>query len=299
MKFSVTTKLVLLKLALLLGGVVASGLSSAARADEPARLLFVTQSNGFKHGSVTRGDGDTLSPAEISLQQLGKKSNLFKADVTQNVASDFTIENLKKYQLVAFYTTGNLGIPEETLNYFFNTWLKTKGNGFIGVHSALDTYADYEPYWDMAGGSFNGHPWNAGETVTITVSEPEHPAVKVFGKEFQIRDEIYQYKNWQPKKVRVLMSLNMAKTPTKAPYMVPVCWVKQYGEGRVFVTNLGHNPETWADERFTAHLQGGIEWILHKQEGESKPNPEISEQLESKAKYDASQAADGKAEEKK
>ena len=44
-----------------------------------------------------------------------------------------------------------------------------------------------------------------------------HPASKPWTAggtrdEFEIQDEIYQFKNWQPEKVRVLMSLNMAKT---------------------------------------------------------------------------------------
>ena len=58
---------------------------------------------------------------------------------------------------------------DETLKYFFNVWLKQKGHGFIGTHSATDTYGDYKPYWDMIGGTFNGHPWGSGETVTVKV----------------------------------------------------------------------------------------------------------------------------------
>jgi type 1 glutamine amidotransferase len=265
-------------------------LSSPVKADDVPRLLFVTQSVGFKHGSVTRpekADKDKLAPAEVAVIELGQKSKLFKADVTQNVAADFTKENLKNYRLVMFYTTGNLGIPEETLKYFLNDWLKQKGNGFIGVHSSTDTYGDYQPYWDMVGGTFNGHPWNAGDTVTISVHDPDHAAVKAFGKEFEFKDEIYQYKNWQPGKVRVLMSLNMAKTSIKKPYHVPVSWVKEYGQGRVFYTNLGHNVETWTNPRFIEHLKSGIEWTLHKAPGSAEPNPDVSAAQEEKAKKDA------------
>ncbi len=103
----------------------------------------------------------------------------------------------------------------------------------------------------MVGGTFNGHPWNAGDTVTITVHEPEHPTMKPFGKEFTIKDEIYQYKNWQPEKVRVLMSLDMSRCKPSAPYHVPVAWVKCYGEGRVYFHNLGHNESTWLIAAFS------------------------------------------------
>ena len=247
------------------------------------KMLMLTQSVGFKHGSVSRPQGQ-LSPAEIAVTQLAQQSGLFEVHCTQDAAADFTKENLKNYDLVFFYTTGKLPIKEADLDYFFKEWLPAKGHGFIGAHSATDTYGDYQPYWDMIGGTFDGHPWGSGTTVTITVHEPKHPAVAMWEPEFQIKDEIYQYKNWQPEKVRVLMSLNMEKCQPKGDRHVPVSWVKQYGEGKVFYTNLGHNPETWANKTFVKHLEGGISWVLGLEEGEAKPNPELSKSETEKAK---------------
>jgi type 1 glutamine amidotransferase len=240
------------------------------------KMLMLTQSVGFKHGSVNRAEGQELSPAEIAVTQLAQQSGLFDVHCTQDAAADFTKENLKNYDLVFFYTTGKLPIKDADLDYFFKEWLPAKGHGFIGAHSATDTYGDYQPYWDMIGGTFDGHPWGSGTTVTITVHEPQHPAVAMWGPEFQIRDEIYQYKNWQPEKVRVLMSLNMEKCQPKGDRHVPVSWVKQYGDGKVFYTNLGHNPETWTNKTFVKHLEGGIRWVLGLEQGDAKPNPELS-----------------------
>ena len=258
-----------------------------SQAEEKARVLMITQSAGFRHGSVNRGKKD-LAPAEIAMVQLGKQTGLFSVDCSQDCKADFTKENLKNYDIVMFYTTGKLPIADEDMDYFLNDWFKQKGHGFLGFHSATDTFKDYKPYWDMIGGSFNGHPWGSGNTVTITVHEPEHPTMKGFaGTEFQIKDEIYRYKNWQPEKVRVLMSLNMAKCKPSHDYMVPVAWVKSVGEGRMFYTNLGHNPATWQDKRHLASIEAGVKWVLHKVEGESKPNPELSAELEKKAKADS------------
>ena len=80
-----------------------------------------------------------------------------------------------------FYTTTDskrsdvLPIPNDVLEYFLNDWLKQKGHGFVGFHSATDTYHNTKAYWDMIGGTFNGHPWGSGTTVTITVNDPEPP----------------------------------------------------------------------------------------------------------------------------
>ena len=71
--------------------------SGDLRAQKPAngRILMVTQSAGFRHGSVNRGD-KPLSPAERVMTELGVSSNLFRVDCTQDVAADFTREKLEK-----------------------------------------------------------------------------------------------------------------------------------------------------------------------------------------------------------
>src|SRR5262245_20855702 len=302
--------------------VLLSAIACSAQADEPAkqkpsghRVLMVTQSKGFVHGSVKRKDSE-LAPAERAVTDIGIRSNLFRTDCTQDCERDFTKENLKNYDIVFFYTTGDLPIKQADRDYFFNEWLKQKGHGFVGAHSAADTYHNYQPYWDMIGGTFNGHPWGAGDTVTITVHDKNHPASRPWGSEFSIKDEIYRFKNWQPEKVRVLMSLNMAKTPSKLdeqlkrqaddltkkgkaddgkrlleqigkrPYHVPILWVKKYGDGKVMHMSLGHNENIWTNETYQASLLGGIRWILNLEPGDATPNPELSAAQEKKARAD-------------
>lgn len=259
-------------------------------AEPPSRVLFVTQSAGFVHPVVNRKDG--LAPAEIALTQLGEQTGLFQVDCTQDCAADFTKMNLQNYNIVAFYTTGDLPIAPADLDYFLNDWLKQAGHGVLGFHSATDTFKDYEPYWDMIGGTFISHPWNAGTTVTLTNHEPEHPLVEPFGKEFVIQDEIYMYRNWQPEKVRVLLSLNYAKSPTEVPvplqhgYHVPVCWIKEYGKGRIYVNNLGHNATSWTNEAYLDSITRAVKWIRGELEADSAPNPEVSAEQEEQARRD-------------
>jgi uncharacterized protein len=258
----------------------------AVAPNKAARILFVTQSFGYKHGSVTR-QTNPYSPAEQAMVDLGLSSGLFRVDCTQDVAKDFTKENLQNYDIVMFFTSGprdKWPVDDATLEYFLNDWLKQKGHGFVGAHSAADTMADYKPYWDMIGGSFDGHPWNANAKVTVKVHEPGHPICKPWGNEFELTDEIYQFKNWQPEKVRVLMSLDMEKTSLKKPYHVPVAWCKEYGDGKAFHMSLGHNEAVWADLRYQQSLLGGIQWILGLEKADAAPNPELSAAENEKAK---------------
>jgi len=264
--------------------------SRAAKPDNEARVLMLTESRGFRHGSVHRKEG-VLAPAEIAMTQLGKQTGLFEVHCTQNCEADFTSENLKNYDIVMFYTTGVLPISDATSEYFVNDWLKQKGHGFIGFHSATDTYGTKKPehkwYRDLIGGTFKGHPWNSNNTVTITVHDTDHPGMRPFGKQFQFKDEIYQYVNWKPKNVRVLMSLNMAECEPKKAYHVPVAWAKEWGDGKVFYTNLGHNPATWTNSTFLKSTEGAVRWIMNLEEGDATPNPDVSQAQEDKARTDA------------
>lgn len=252
--------------------------SEEASTTKVPRVLFVSESKGFVHGSVKRKEG-TRSPAELALMQLAKDSGEFTVVFSQNSAADLTQDVLKDIDIVAFYTSGNLSISAAQFAYFRNEWLTQAGKGMLGFHSATDTFKEFEPYWDLIGGSFDGHPWGAGSTVTMKIHDMEHPAMKPFGSEkFEFKDEIYQYFNWQPEKVRVLMSLDMEDTKLKRPYHVPVAWCKQVGEGKLFYNNMGHREDTWKKKPFLKSIVGAIRWIAGKESGNAAPNPDISKQ---------------------
>jgi uncharacterized protein len=276
-----------LALPLLLAGVqqFAAADDTTAASGKPARILFVTQSFGYKHSVVDR-KSHPLSMAEQEVTDWGASSNLYHVDCTQDVAKDLTKDNLQNYDIVMFYTTGPRAkwpVDDATLDYLCTDWVKQRGHGFIGVHAGADTLEDYQPYWEMLGGSFNEHPWNNKSAVTVVVDDPEHPICKPWGQEFTITDEIYQFKNWQPEKVRVLMSLDIGRsafTPEvkkkiREPYHIPIAWCKQYGDGRVFHMSLGHNEAVWSDPRYRDSMLAGIRWVLGQVPGSATPNPEV------------------------
>ncbi len=102
-----------LRFAMIGAALLSLALAPPARsADEPAtkvKALFLTQSKGFVHGSVNRRK-ETLAPAEIAMTQLGQQTGLYDLHCTQDGAADITKDNLKNYDIVMFYTTGDLPI---------------------------------------------------------------------------------------------------------------------------------------------------------------------------------------------
>jgi type 1 glutamine amidotransferase len=235
----------------------------------PKKLLVFTQSKGFVHNPVKRGTSE-LCLVERTLAEIAAESKAFTTVNSQKAEEALTRENLAQFDGVLFYTTGDLLSPDKDRQALID--FVSQGKAMVVIHSGMDTYPGFKPYIQMVNGNFDGHPWGAGTTCTFTNHEPTHPTVAMYPSEFQFKDEIYQYKFAEPSAVRVLMSLNMAKNKPQMPWHVPVVWVREYGSGRVFVSNLGHNDATWKDAKFREHLLAGIRWAMKETTGPAQPN---------------------------
>ncbi|MFM8892761.1 MAG: ThuA domain-containing protein [Planctomycetia bacterium] len=291
------------------------GVAAEPAAGKPARLLIVTVTTGFRHGSI--------NTAEPVLEELGRTSGLYhldylrlpagrpaapkqpkRADGTSDeewqkqeaaykaeqaafrtadeawmkglkdqFAKAFSAESLAGFDGVIFAsTTGELPIPD--LDAFL-AWIKS-GKAFIGFHAATDTLRSSDAYCDMVGGHFAGHPWNAGGEHGFVVHEPGHRLTAMFPERFRWKDEIYQYDpRYKPDNLRVLLSLDMQASKPQEPWHVPVSWVRDYGKGRVFYTNFGHNDATWKEPMFQRHMVEGMSWALGRFAAPSAPNPQV------------------------
>lgn len=216
-------------------------------------VLYLTHSAGYKH--------DVLPLSEQILKELGARSGEFEVNATADV-SLVSREGLKRYAAVVFYTTGELPLSAEQKAALLD--FVKQGGGFVGIHSATDTFYQWPEYGEMIGGYFDGHPWH--QEVKIKVEDRNHPATRHLGASFALTDEIYQFRNFSRGRVRVLLSLDAGSVDLtkqgvrRADKDFALAWRRDYGRGRVFYTALGHRPEVWRDERFQRHLAGGLRW---------------------------------------
>ena len=136
------------------------------------------------------------------------------------------------------------------------------GKGIVVAHSGLDAFYGWDEYREMVGGGlFDSHPWT--RPVRIQVEDRSNPAVSHLGDGFWLRDEIYvldQNPRWNS---HVLLSLDMRSVgieghPDVTRDDYPISWVRPYGEGRVFVTKLGHFGDVWRSPAFVQHLLQGM-----------------------------------------
>jgi len=229
-----------------------------ARAERPLeRILYFTYSAGYRH--------DVIPLSKAILTQLGSNSGVFEVTATEDT-SEFSTENLERYAAVMFYTTGELPMSGAQKTALFN--FVRSGRGFLGVHSATDTFYTWPDYLDLVGGYFNGHPWH--QAVTIEVVDPGDPVVAFLGNFLQIEDEIYQISDFDYRGSHVLLrldpgSVDLGKTGVHQRfYGWPLAWKRFYGQGRVFYTALGHEASVWQDRRYQRMLTNAILWSMRR-----------------------------------
>jgi type 1 glutamine amidotransferase len=235
------------------------------------RVTYVTESKGFKHG--------VLPESEKIMQELGKQ-NGFDVTISQDSAQVITAENLKKVDVLIFYTTGELPWSDEQKKLFLD--FVKNGKGFIGIHSATDTFYKWPEYGELVGGYFDGHPWGSRDKVVVQKVDKKFAVTKHWDDLFTWVEETYQYKNFNFKANKVLMSLDAQPTKmdmTKKgirgihavgeqanikPDSFPLVWYRTYGKGRVFYSEPGHNSEVWNNPKYQTMIANAIKWTAKK-----------------------------------
>ncbi len=254
---------------------------AAAGAARERRVLYLTHSEGFKHG--------VLELSEKLLKEMGEKSGAFKATCLEGHKqakekidlSMITPEYLAPFDAIIFYTTGHLPLKPEQQKAIID--FVKEGKGFVGIHSATD-YSSKEGYWpefvEMIGPRFKTHGANNAPLV-LKIHDPKHPATKMLPQEWKIADEMYQFITPVPRdKFRILITVdtekseaeNLKKNKMEKGQTYEVAWCRKFGKGRVFYTSLGHNEEVWKDKLYQQHLIAGIQWAMGDLKGSAMPS---------------------------
>ena len=190
------------------------GICGSTQAQMPPRkkLLFIGEVKGFEH--------DSVSHAMATIEKLGQQSGLWDtylrtdSELLTKRKLEGNAKNLNYFDAVMFYTTGELDLNDEQRAALIS-FVKEDGKGFLGTHSATNTFYKWQEYGDLIGGYFNDHPWGQVHAV-INVEDRAFPATRHFPSHFPIFDEIYQFKEpYSREKVRVLMSIDPASVDLK------------------------------------------------------------------------------------
>ncbi len=236
------------------------------------RLLFIGESKGYEH--------DAVSYAAGTLWKLGHDSGLWDTYIYTD-SSPITRKplpgnhkNLDYFDAVVFYTCGELDW-DDSQKADLLAYIKD-GHGFMGLHSATDTFRKWPAYGEMIGGVFDGHPWFTFDA-PLVVEDAQFPGMQYVPKEFVLRDEIYQVKDFSREKVRVLMRLDESKVNLKRWWVhrtdgdFAVIWAREYGKGRVLYNGLGHVEAVFDRPDIQKMMVEQVKWVLGMVPGDATP----------------------------
>ena len=239
------------------------------------KLLCIGEVKGFQH--------DSVSHAMATMEKLGQQTGIWDTYIRtdcqlitkKKLAGN--AKNLNYFDAVWFYTTGELDM-DDSQKADLLSFVKEDGKGFIGAHSAIDTYYKWPEYGEMIGGWFDQHPWMTFQAPFV-VEDASFPGMDQFPKEVTFKDEIYQVKDFSRDRVRVLMTLDASKLDLANPRVhrtdkdFAVTWARNYGKGRVFYSCLGHVEETW-DRPDVQHMwTEAVKWAMGMIPGDATPRP--------------------------
>ena len=197
------------------------GLAAPAQA-APKKVLVVTVTMGFRHSSIPTAEKVLAELAEesgaftVDYARVEPNDPQFKGDdgkpdkakvdaaIKAVLAEKMSPAALKKYDAVIFAnTTGDLPLPDKQA---FLDWIKS-GKGFVGMHSATDTFHGFAGYLDMIGAEFKTHA--AQVEVEPINQDHECPICKHLPARIgRCSMRFTRFKNFDPAKVHGLLTLD-------------------------------------------------------------------------------------------
>ncbi len=258
-------KLVVLLMLALLGAAIANDACAAAK----KTVLIYGRTYGFRHkGAIDKGGPILKSLAE----GLG-----YEAVISEDPAV-FDADQAKRWDLIIYNNcTGGLNPKEPERRAAMMSRIQD-GAGFMGFHAATDCNYNWPEYGEMINAYFWGHPWN--QKVRDKIEDPDHPLMKPFGgKPFEMKDEIYQFRNYKRSAVRVLMSIDTRSVPIsrgrRKDRDYAICWIRPWGKGRAYYNAHGHYAHVFEDKTFQEHVKLAMQWAIGDLEADTTPSKEI------------------------
>ena len=276
---------------MLAAGAAALGLSAfplrrarAARLKKQ-KILYFTRSAGYEHSAVAPIDGGP-SVSEKVMTEIAEREGVEVVCTKDGGVFD---ESLAPFDVIAFYTCGDLCSPQSKQNTPPMSADGKKrlldaiaaGKGFVGFHSAADSFhskgarneiqTEVDPYVAMLGGEFVKH--GPQQVATQRVTSPNFPGLEGVGDSFELNEEWYALKNFaKDLHVILVQETEGMKGDCYQRPPFPATWARLHGKGRVYYTSLGHRHDVWTNPLCQQIVKGGFDWALGNVEADLTPN---------------------------
>ena len=256
---------------------VSSGVAKDREASVPLRALIVDGQNNHKWRVTTP-----------IMQEYFEQSDRFTVDVDTSPPEKHDMSSFRPkfsdYDVVVSNYNGDAWPRETQLEFQAFVY---RGGGFVTVHAANNSFADWPEYNEMIGlGGWRGRNQDSGpylyfqdEKLVIDRSDgrggnhgPEHeflvksrsanhPIMRGLPDEWlHTKDELYEQLRGPAQNVEILATAFAAPEQNGSGRDEPMLMTIQYGQGRIFHTTLGHADYSMRCVGFITTLLRGTEW---------------------------------------
>lgn len=244
-------------------------------------VLVFNKTNGFRHEAA-------IPVADRVFSELANEQG-WDVCVTDD-AGVYDTDTLRKFQLVVWNNVSG-DVLTQTQRAALQQWIES-GGGWIGVHGAGGDL-EYDWQWyvdDVLRAQFHGHTLDPHmQDADLLVSNPAVSLTAHLPARWRVpNEEWYAFAN-NPRErgCEILLTIDRNSYITKGEIAPnwndsmagehPQVWRHRQGQGRVFYSAIGHQPETYALPEYRELLSRAMRWAVLGEEGDPLTRPRSSE----------------------
>lgn len=192
---------------------------------------------------VVRGGWEGHSPAEATERFIPYlRANGFQVTVSESLDSYLDAERMAATDLIVQCWTMGVATDDQVAGLIAAV---RAGTGFAGWHGGIaDSFRDSPDYLQLVGGQFATHPGGYVDyEVEVVANRREHELVRGLPDRWAHHTEQYWVLACPLNDTLVTTRFTVTdETPWREDVIMPAVWTRRWGNGRVFVSTIGHFP---------------------------------------------------------
>lgn len=160
----------------------------------------------------------------------------FQVEIADSLDAFLNQEKMKAYDVICpCWTAGELSAEQGTALCD----AVANGAGIAGWHGGMcDAFRGNTNYQWMTGGTWVAHPGNV-HGYDVNIIDSDDPIIAGLS-DFKMNSEQYYLHTDPSNEVLATTTFDGVDAPWTAGCVMPVVWKRQWGQGRVFYSSLGH-----------------------------------------------------------
>lgn len=206
---------------------------------------------------------------------MGRDLNNYDAILCLGVREVYLTEQ-QRADLLQFVRNGGGFVAVHAASTMFLPW-PAFGEGHDEAAACGRTFKRWPQFNEMLGAEFVEHPYGVIKA-PIIVDDPHFPATRFLPAKFNLRDEMYEFKDFSRDAMDVVLRLDSTglnrnrRGTSDHTADWPLAWAKTHGKGRVFYCALGHSRDTWDIPDIQRIYFEALRWALGLEDAAIAPH---------------------------